>query len=91
MENTRKTQLSVSMISTLAVAFSYVFVVIEAEIGDLLHREHCVRVALVDDAVRHALLVDLSVVDLLLQTPVHHEPVHETRLLLTVSAILKTK
>lgn len=64
----------------------YLLVIIEAEVSDLLHREHGVGVTLVHDAVGHALLVDLPVVDLLLETAVHHETVYETRLSLPVTA-----
>lgn len=44
-----------------------------------------IRVALVHDAIAHALLVDLSIVDLLLQTVVDHQPIDEARLLLPIA------
>lgn len=61
------------------------FIIIKAEISDLLHREYSVRVALIDDPVSHALLVDLSIIDLLLEATVHYETVHEAGLPLPVS------
>ncbi|KAF9801275.1 hypothetical protein SFRURICE_016788 [Spodoptera frugiperda] len=47
--------------------------------------EHCVRIALVNDAVSHALLVNLTIVDLLLKTTVHHKAIDEARFPLAVS------
>lgn len=58
---------------------------VPAQVGDLFHGQHGVRVALVHHAVGHALLVDLPVVDLLLQTVVHHQAVHKTGLFLAIS------
>lgn len=65
---------------------SYLLVIVEAQVGDLLHGQHGVRVTLVDHAVRHTLFIDLSVVDLLLEAAVHYEAVHEAGFLLAVSA-----
>lgn len=59
---------------------------VPAQVGHLLHGQDGIRVALVYHTVRHALLVDLPVIDLLLQAVVHHKAVHKTGFFLTISA-----
>lgn len=63
----------------------YLLIIIEAQVGDLLHRKHSIGVTLVNHSVGHALFIDLSIVDFLLQAPVHNEAVDKTRLFLPVS------
>jgi hypothetical protein len=61
------------------------FTIVPAQTGHLTHRQMCVGVALVNDSIGHALLVDLTIVDFLLQRIVHDQAVDKAGFLLAVA------